>query len=64
MSDDVPLLPAEVIGYRVWRIADDMRLRSYVSVHPDADTLWNPGEVTARCYRGHTAPSRHGSGGS
>lgn len=56
MTGDVPLLPAEVIGYRVWRMGSDGELRSYVSVHPDAGTVWTPGDVTARCREGHEAP--------
>ena len=57
MTDDAPLLAAEVVGYRVWRLGDDGALRSYVSVHPDAATAWTPGDVTASCHRGHAAPS-------
>jgi hypothetical protein len=57
VSDDVPLLPAEIVGYRAWRLDDDGRLRSYVSVHPDAATVWTPGDVTARCRHGHEAPA-------
>lgn len=57
MSDDIALLPAEVIGYRAWRRGDDGGLRSYVSVHPDGATLWAPGDVTARCRHGHDAPA-------
>lgn len=54
---EVPLLPAEVIGYRVWRLGDDGKLRSYVSVHPDVAIVWTPGDVTALCRHGHVAPS-------
>ncbi len=57
MSDEAPLLPAEVIGYRVWRIGDDCDLRSYVATHPDEATVWAPGDVTATCARGHGAPA-------
>jgi hypothetical protein len=55
--DDVPLLPAEVVGYRAWRMGEDGQLRSLVSVHPDASTVWAPGEVTARCRHEHDAPA-------
>jgi len=56
MTEDVPLLPAEVLGFRVWRMGDGA-LASYVSVHPDADTVWaRPGVVEARCRQGHVAP--------
>ena len=58
MSDDVALLPAEVIGYRVWRLGDDLGLLPYVSVHPSADGVWTPGVVRASCERGHDAPGR------
>jgi hypothetical protein len=54
-DDDVPLLPGEVLGYRVWRMHDGA-LMSYVTVHPDARTAWAPGIVEARCRRGHEAP--------
>lgn len=54
---DVPLLPAEVVGYRVWRLGDQGELRSYVAAHPDAATRWTPGDVTAMCRHGHAAPS-------
>ena len=54
-DDDVPLLPGEVLGYRVWRMGVGA-LASYVSVHPDAETVWRPGVVQARCRRGHDAP--------
>jgi len=57
MTDDVPLLPEEVIGYRVWRMGEDGELLSYVSVHPDAATVWVPSDVTARCRHGHDAPA-------
>ncbi len=56
MSDDVPLLPAEVLGYRTWRLGDDGGLASVVSVHPDARSAWTPGDVVARCRHGHEAP--------
>jgi len=55
MTDDVPLLPGEVLGYRVWRMGDG-GLMSYVSVHPDARTVWAPGVVVAGCGHGHEAP--------
>lgn len=57
MTQDAALLPAQVVGYRVWRIGDDGDLRSYVAVHPDGATVWTPGDVTARCERGHEAPA-------
>lgn len=57
MSDDVPLLPAEVVGYRVWRLADDGSLLPYVSVHAASGGLWRPGTVTASCEQGHRAPA-------
>ena len=55
MTDDVPLLPGEVLGYRAWRMGDG-ELMSYVAVHPDAQTAWAPGVVVARCRHGHEAP--------
>lgn len=57
MSDDVALLPAEVIGYRVWRLDALGGLLPYVSVHDGAGGLWAPGVVVARCERGHVAPA-------
>lgn len=57
MSDDVALLPAEVIGYRVWRLDGVGGLLPYVSVHDDPRGIWAPGVVTARCERGHAAPA-------
>jgi hypothetical protein len=56
MTADAPLLPAEVIGYRVWRLSADGELASAVSVHPDARSVWMPGDVEARCRHGHEAP--------
>jgi hypothetical protein len=56
MTDDVPLLAEEVLGYRAWRLGDDGQLMSYVAVHPDARTVWAPGVVVARCRHGHDAP--------
>lgn len=55
MTDDVPLLPGEVLGYRAWRMRDG-ELVSYVAVHPDARTVWAPGVVVASCLHGHDAP--------
>ncbi len=55
MTDDVPFLAGEVLGYRAWRMSDG-ELLSYVAVHPDARTAWAPGLVTARCRHGHEAP--------
>ena len=55
MTAEVPLLPGEVLGYRVWRLGDS-GLVSYVSVHPDAQTVWAPGVVVAACRHGHEAP--------
>jgi hypothetical protein len=55
MTDEVPLLPEEVLGYRVWRLRDG-ELLPYVSVHADAQTVWAPGVVVARCRHGHEAP--------
>lgn len=57
MSEDVPLLAAEVVGYRAWRMGAGSDLLSHVSVHPDALTIWTPGEITARCRHGHDAPA-------
>lgn len=54
---DVPLLPAEVVGYRVWRLAGDGRLLPYVSVHGASGGLWGPGTVAASCEQGHLAPA-------
>ncbi len=53
---DVPLLAAEVLGYRAWRLGEGGELASLVSVHPDARTVWKPGDVVARCRLGHDAP--------
>ncbi len=55
MIDDVPLLPAEVVGYRAWRMGDDGELLPYVSVHGGG--VWAPGIVTARCEHAHDAPA-------
>jgi len=55
MTEEAPLLPGEVLGYRVWRMGDG-GLMSYVSVHPDARTVWAPGVVVAACRHGHEAP--------
>jgi len=57
MSDDVAFLPAEVIGYRVWRLGGAGALLPQVSVHPDGATIWRPGDVTAACRHGHVAPA-------
>jgi hypothetical protein len=57
VSDETLLLPAEVIGYRAWRIGADGELLSHVSVHPDASTVWTSSEATARCRHGHVAPA-------
>jgi len=54
-EDDVPLLPGEVLGYRVWRMWDG-ELVSQVAVHPDAQTAWLPGVAVGRCRHGHEAP--------
>ena len=51
------LLPAEVIGYRVWRLGGAGALLPQVSVHPDGATIWRPGDVTAACRHGHVAPA-------
>lgn len=55
MTDDTPLLAGEVLGYRVWRMGES-GLVSYVSVHPDARTVWAPGVVVASCRNHHRAP--------
>ncbi|MDQ3849976.1 MAG: hypothetical protein M3296_05105 [Actinomycetota bacterium] len=57
MIDDVPLLPAEIVGYRAWRLGDDGDLRAYVSGHPDDRAVWTRGDVTAHCRTGHEAPA-------
>ena len=56
-DDDVPLLPGEVLGYRVWRLQDGAPhvLRDRPSRRADA---WAPGVVEASCRHGHEAPRR------